>query len=198
MTQDPTRKGVNVQFYAFNGQGQRINSIDLDGGGQKAIPQVCLNCHGGTYSTATKIVSRSTFLALDPTLLGTRTGSSYSQVNTAIGATPLSASPTKDWDNNNADKTFYKEVYHPYCSSCHEAQKDSGGFQLTTPADFVKHKASILSAIDSGAMPHAKVTFNRFSQNGGVKKTRNYLGNCAELCRGYAPGYCGLRHPLCK
>lgn len=41
-----------VKFYAFAGgaaDAPRIESADLDGAGQKFIPNLCLNCHGGTY-----------------------------------------------------------------------------------------------------------------------------------------------------
>ena len=42
-----------VKFFVFNG-GQstaiRVTSADLDGFGEKFVPQLCLNCHGGVYS----------------------------------------------------------------------------------------------------------------------------------------------------
>jgi hypothetical protein len=41
-----------VKFYAYGGgesDSARILSADLDGAGQKFIPNLCLNCHGGLY-----------------------------------------------------------------------------------------------------------------------------------------------------
>jgi hypothetical protein len=41
-----------VKFYAYGGGDQdspRIESANLDGAGEKYIPNLCLNCHGGSY-----------------------------------------------------------------------------------------------------------------------------------------------------
>jgi len=42
---NPTKKFIT--FYAYDGSDNRILTIDLDGRGQKAIPENCLICHGG-------------------------------------------------------------------------------------------------------------------------------------------------------
>ena len=39
-----------VQFYAFNGKGDRIESADLDGRGEKYLPNLCMTCHGGKFA----------------------------------------------------------------------------------------------------------------------------------------------------
>ncbi len=37
-----------AKFYSYaQGSGVRVNSVNLDGRGQKAMPSVCINCHGG-------------------------------------------------------------------------------------------------------------------------------------------------------
>lgn len=37
-----------AKFYSYaQGSGARVNSVNLDGRGQKAMPSVCINCHGG-------------------------------------------------------------------------------------------------------------------------------------------------------
>lgn len=44
-----------VKFYAYAGglaDSERVASADLDGAGQKFLPNLCLNCHGGTYQPA--------------------------------------------------------------------------------------------------------------------------------------------------
>jgi hypothetical protein len=46
---DPTRRNV-VKFFVFNGTGpdaRRVLSADLDGYGEKFVPQLCTTCHGG-------------------------------------------------------------------------------------------------------------------------------------------------------
>jgi hypothetical protein len=41
-----------VKFFIYNGgraNAPSTTSVDLDGGGQKYVPQLCANCHGGSY-----------------------------------------------------------------------------------------------------------------------------------------------------
>lgn len=46
-----SRKGADksryIQFYAFDAKGDRLLSADLDGRGEKYLPQLCMTCHGG-------------------------------------------------------------------------------------------------------------------------------------------------------
>ena len=46
-----SRKGKNVsryiQFYAFGADGERVTKADLDGRGEKYLPNLCMTCHGG-------------------------------------------------------------------------------------------------------------------------------------------------------
>ena len=46
-----SRKGKDksryIQFYAFGANGDRIEAADLDGRGEKYLPQLCMTCHGG-------------------------------------------------------------------------------------------------------------------------------------------------------
>lgn len=37
-----------TKFYIFNGNGNRMNDVDLDGNGAKFLPSLCVVCHGGT------------------------------------------------------------------------------------------------------------------------------------------------------
>jgi hypothetical protein len=49
--------GENVQFYVFGGGvtgSPRLKFADLDGFGPKAVPYLCLVCHGGTVNAANK------------------------------------------------------------------------------------------------------------------------------------------------
>ncbi|MDH3770148.1 MAG: hypothetical protein OET79_04045, partial [Nitrospirota bacterium] len=46
-----SRKGKDksryIQFYAFDAEGGRLFNADLDGRGEKYLPQLCMTCHGG-------------------------------------------------------------------------------------------------------------------------------------------------------
>ncbi|HEY0792496.1 MAG TPA: hypothetical protein VGD78_15640 [Chthoniobacterales bacterium] len=51
--QDPRLRVVKFFVYAGNGNGADATiqtNVDLDGHGPKFVPQLCLNCHGGTYA----------------------------------------------------------------------------------------------------------------------------------------------------
>ena len=37
-----------AKFYIFGGDGRRLPGVDLDGGGVKYLPALCISCHGGT------------------------------------------------------------------------------------------------------------------------------------------------------
>ena len=40
-----------TKFYVYNAAGNRVNKADLDGGGNKYLPNLCVICHGGNTST---------------------------------------------------------------------------------------------------------------------------------------------------
>lgn len=44
---DPTTCQPFTRFYTYAPDGTRLNTVNLDGRGQKAMPSVCINCHGG-------------------------------------------------------------------------------------------------------------------------------------------------------
>lgn len=52
MTYDPNAQNAeNVQFYVYDATGNRLNAAVLDSEGPKFVPQICLACHGGTFSS---------------------------------------------------------------------------------------------------------------------------------------------------
>ncbi|MEA2552121.1 MAG: hypothetical protein QOJ65_297, partial [Fimbriimonadaceae bacterium] len=70
--------GATVKFFVFNGGvsgAARVESADLDGNGQKFVPNLCMNCHGGNYTPnltvtnppATEGVLQARFRELDYT-----------------------------------------------------------------------------------------------------------------------------------
>ena len=54
----------DIKFYVYPNSG-RLNEVALDSEGAKAIPQLCLPCHGGSYNEATNSVSGASFLPFD-------------------------------------------------------------------------------------------------------------------------------------
>jgi hypothetical protein len=55
-----------VQFYAYNGDGDRREWAILDTLGPRPVPQVCLSCHGGSYDSERHLAKYARFLPLDP------------------------------------------------------------------------------------------------------------------------------------
>lgn len=44
-----------TRFYVYAPNGQRLTKVDLDGRGEKHVPGVCMNCHGGSYGNKTQL-----------------------------------------------------------------------------------------------------------------------------------------------
>jgi hypothetical protein len=67
--------GPRVKFFAYVGgvaQSERITAPDLDGAGEKPVPQLCITCHGGNYSvpesrspTAEEVALKASFREFD-------------------------------------------------------------------------------------------------------------------------------------
>jgi len=78
--------GNIVKFFVFNnGQasGKLVNSADLDGFGQKFVPNLCVNCHGGEfYSPANPASPTPLEVSLRPSLAAT-IGASFREFDTA-------------------------------------------------------------------------------------------------------------------
>jgi len=58
-----------VQFYTYNGDGDRREWAALDTLGPRPLPQVCMNCHGGTYDSERHLAKYARFLPLDPNVV---------------------------------------------------------------------------------------------------------------------------------
>ncbi len=60
-----TRTFNNVKFYVYDKNGDLANLAALDGEGEKAVPQICLACHGGSYDRSAHSVFAASFLPFD-------------------------------------------------------------------------------------------------------------------------------------
>lgn len=55
----------DVTFYIYDVAGALVQQLALDSQGDKAVPQLCLPCHGGAYDAANNAVSDASFLPFD-------------------------------------------------------------------------------------------------------------------------------------
>jgi hypothetical protein len=62
--------GYQVQFYTYGADGRRQEWAQLDTLGPRPHPQVCINCHGGSYDSIKHLARDARFLPLDPNLVG--------------------------------------------------------------------------------------------------------------------------------
>jgi hypothetical protein len=58
-----------VQFYTYNGDGDRREWAQLDTLGPRPLPQVCMNCHGGSYDSEKHLAKFARFLPMDPNVV---------------------------------------------------------------------------------------------------------------------------------
>jgi hypothetical protein len=61
--------GYEVQFYTYNGDGDRREWAQLDTLGPRPVPQVCMNCHGGSYDSDKHLAIFARFLPMDPNVV---------------------------------------------------------------------------------------------------------------------------------
>jgi hypothetical protein len=66
MEWDPSKPlGSQVQFFVYNASDTRVNEATLDSEGPKPVPQICVACHGGSYSPSDHLAHESRFLPFD-------------------------------------------------------------------------------------------------------------------------------------
>jgi hypothetical protein len=61
--------GYEVQFYTYNENGDRREYAGLDTLGPRPLPQVCMNCHGGSYDQGKHLAKYARFLPMDPNVV---------------------------------------------------------------------------------------------------------------------------------
>lgn len=61
--------GYEVQFYTYNQDNLRREWAQLDTLGPRPLPQVCMNCHGGSYDNEKHLAKFARFLPMDPNVV---------------------------------------------------------------------------------------------------------------------------------
>lgn len=139
ITYRPTMEpGYQVQFYAYGPDGRRQEWAQLDNMGPRPHPQVCINCHGGSYDASKHLAFGARFLPLDPNLVVFSKDASsrrdraaqeeaIRRINSASLRTPLT--PAQE---EMLDRLYLGGVHTPGVSS--QAQWAPAGWQ-DSPAD---------------------------------------------------------------
>jgi len=99
-----------VQFYTYNGDGLRREYAQLDTLGPRPLPQVCMNCHGGSYDSSRHLAKFARFLPLDPNVVlfsdtGDTTRAAQEERIRAINAMQL-ASPLTPMQRTMLDSLY--------------------------------------------------------------------------------------------
>lgn len=153
-----------VRFFVYGANGALLSEIALDSSpAAKAVPGLCLACHGGTFvvpATGLPRVEGAQFLPFDvdsfayhPDLTKEDQVDEFEDLNQLVKATVPVGSSTHElitgwhatpgvfngefvpaaWQTNKESKALYKYVYRPFCQMCHTTQ---GGAAPKTYADF--------------------------------------------------------------
>jgi len=67
----------SINFIVYDGSGKLVPYSNLDFTGRRAVPQICTNCHGGTYDPRDKLVIGGTFTPINPSILSFSTVAGY-------------------------------------------------------------------------------------------------------------------------
>jgi hypothetical protein len=187
MTYDPSQSGPNqVAFFAFDAGGPLLYKVILDGEGPKAVPRMCMACHGGTYDTNADTATGSSFLPFDTFAFRYSDAAGYTfedqqeplrQLNALVASTNpnqpiidlingLYPSGVANTGSEAVDgfvpqgwadnPTLYTGVVRQYCRMCHVSES----LAFTASSDFTDH-ADLIQSLVCGKhdMPHAQVPY---------------------------------------
>jgi mono/diheme cytochrome c family protein len=208
--------GNDVQFFVYDANDDLANRAQLDSfNSNDAIPNNCLNCHGGKLDERSSTIVGSTFLPFDPEAFSylDEEGFSFEEQEDAFRALnammknaggPPSTKQWVDgvyqnkanvagtkaqldfippgWSGSEEAKTVYREVYKPYCRTCHTSQ--FGEFAFMTYDDFKASAAKTMDAVcNTHEMPLAEATMILFWDS----PARAYLLNSFETSASCSP-----------
>ncbi|MCM3901634.1 MAG: hypothetical protein ND866_07995 [Pyrinomonadaceae bacterium] len=188
-----TVRRENVRFYVYGvknnltGKSSLELNAALDGEGLKAVPQMCLTCHGGFFIPATNKVLNASFLPFDVFSFRYSSNSpfrrgdqeeSFTKLNDLVVKTrPNAANPNNpvqkligEWykagrvAQNSVPAEWkdhsdlYLEVVRPVCRTCHVAQ--SSFVDFSTYQNFFDRRAEIADKVcTKGRMPQAQIPY---------------------------------------
>jgi hypothetical protein len=178
----------SVQFWAFDGHGDRANYAQLDSMGHRPVPQICITCHGGTYPGPSVHTAnlKGKFLPLALEWLDYSKDSRWTRaaqedrfrsLNEIAYLTGL-ASPTitalvqgryagGSYNNNYvppgwaSQPDLWSNVIAPYCAGCHQART---GLLAFDSYDKLQQASGSIDHLICGAhaMPSPLPAFNLF------------------------------------
>jgi hypothetical protein len=184
-----------VRFFVYDtgSGGGLINAISLDSNPtERAIPGLCMNCHGGTFKDAASWggvtrVEGAQFLPFDVesfayhgSLPQWSQESQFRELNMLVRDTLPAGATSHElitgWYPNlgtftgsfvpsgwQANPSVYANVYRPYCQMCHTAQ-------ASAPKSWSEFQAQANVIVDETCgsarqMPHTEITYAGFWQN---------------------------------
>lgn len=80
-----------TQFAAFDSNGNLASSSNLDFSGIRPVPQICANCHGGTYDSTDHLMIGGQFTPINTSILKFATVPGYTQADQAAAMAALNA-----------------------------------------------------------------------------------------------------------
>jgi hypothetical protein len=168
-----------VKFFVYGADGARALKADLDGLGERYIPGLCINCHGGQAYYATSPNVGASFLPFELDGLkfdGNPDYAAFRQLNEMVKRTgpsadiqamisgwyPAGGDDVPDpfrpasWDTRPNRQRIYDKVVARSCRTCHAALTT-----VPTWSDWDDWSSPIYDIgypIQNGYMPHAVIT----------------------------------------
>jgi len=181
-----------TKFYVYNGSGNRVPSVDLDGRGQKYLPKLCIICHAGNTASMNcegDVGARFVPFALDSFLYSTTPGytradqeGAFKLMNQMLLNTNAAQATTEvvqGWYAGNASvqnsafipqgwmsaadvQNLYTHVVKPSCRPCH-VTRDSPIDWANFNSGFLPYGSYIHYITCTGRqMPNALKTYDQF------------------------------------
>lgn len=162
----------SLQYYIYDNNGIRITKADLDGLGEKYLPNVCHACHSGNFipidldaqdfsPAASRSSQEHAFRGLNELILSSDPPPHLREVIEGwyeFGTPQNGDFIPDDWQSS---AQLYSEFYKPNCRSCHIATP----YDLFPSASVFQQGASYLAGRlcdEDRPMPNAKVPYELF------------------------------------
>ncbi|NNC89262.1 MAG: fibronectin type III domain-containing protein [Akkermansiaceae bacterium] len=184
------KKTRYTRFYVYGSNGNLIDGANLDGGGLKFVPNLCVVCHGGNgFQAGDSPDLGSRFLPFDLESYSFHPKFGVQQNELAkMNAGVLKTDPTvavqdviEGWygapdpltnplnfmqsyipSGWSSNPTVYSDMFKGACRVCHISRESTGIAQFYTLADFALFGYGHYNACTSLNMPHAQRTWSVF------------------------------------